>query len=295
MNLENPLIMYFIFSPYALYFVGFFSLIISSFLNVVIIRLPIMIIKQSTIAAKTHLHIDLNEEDMKPFNLMFPASHCIQCKQKVKWYHNIPIFSYLFLQGQCAYCHQRYAIRYILIECLYPLCSIILFYYFQQSPLLFIGYWLFFTALFILFFIDIDHMLLPDEITLSFIWIGLLFNILSHETVLIHAILGAIIGYVFLWLVYQIFLLITGKEGLGYGDFKLMSMIGAWLGYQAIFPIIFISSLLGICFSLMLIARKKMDKNTPFAFGPWIIIATVIYFIFTVHLSLSFQILPFRL
>jgi len=239
-----------------LIFIGVLSLLIGSFLNVVIARLPVIIFSPA---------------QSQSFNLAFPASHCPKCQHPIAWYENIPVLSYLFLKGQCHYCHQPISFRYPMVELLTMILSLFVAFHFGIS-LKTVGGLLLVWTLIPLSFIDFDHTILPDDITIPCLWLGLFFNIFHVFTDPSSAIIGAIAGYLSLWFIYILFKAITGKEGIGFGDFKLLAMLGAWLGWKMLPFIILISSSLGTIVGLLLIILRGRDKNVPIPFGPFLAI-----------------------
>lgn len=255
-----------------LYIIVFmFSAAIGSFLNVVIYRLPIMLKKQ--------WHHDCLEYLKQPdngaketFNLMLPRSQCPKCHKKISAWNNIPLLSYLLLKARCVNCHEKISYRYPLIELATALLSCFIIAHFGLT--LMAACALLFTWILIVgIFIDIDHQLLPDQLTLGLMWLGLLvncFNLICSPT---DAIFGALAGYVCLWLLMQSYRLLTGKIGMGHGDFKLLAALGAWLGWQSLPLIIFIAAFLGSIIGLSLIGIKKHQRNQPMAFGPYLAIA----------------------
>ncbi len=249
------------------------GLTVGSFLNVVIYRLPIMLHREWKRDCCDFLEIGNSSNfDNKPFNLSFPRSTCPHCNHRITAIENIPIISYLFLRGKCSNCSAPISIRYPSVELLTGILSFICAYFFGFSleTLLL----LFFTwSLIALSFIDFDHQLLPDNITLPMLWLGILCNYFSLFTNLESSVLGAILGYLAFWSVYIVFKLITGKEGMGHGDFKLLSMIGAWLGYQYLLVIIVLSSILGAIVGITILLLDKDKKSKPIPFGPYIAIA----------------------
>ena len=250
--------------------VGIISLMIGSFLNVVIYRLPIML-KRSW-RAECLEYLELPEEPTETFNLSLPLSHCPCCKTPIKPYQNIPVFSYLFLKGRCGSCQQPISIRYPCIEALTALLSVIVASHFGYGVEA--GFALLLTWLLVaLSFIDIDHQLLPDNLTLPTLWLGLFLNLFDVYTSIESSVIGAIAGYLSLWTVFHLFKLVTGKEGMGYGDFKLLGVFGAWLGWQSLPLIILLSSLVGAIIGLSMIVLVKHDKNKPIPFGPYLAIA----------------------
>ncbi len=245
--------------PLFLFGVGLLSLLVGSFLNVVIARLPKMLLDEHAC------------EDHPPFNLCFPTSHCPQCLNPIRWFDNIPVLSFLWLKGQCRHCQANISIRYPLVELLTLIFSLGLALRFGFGPSTLTALILVW-ALIALTFIDLDCTLLPDSLTLPLLWIGLLINTFHIFTTPSEAILGAAIGYLILWSIYWVFKWITNKEGMGYGDFKLLAMLGAWLGWQALPQIILVSSLLGTLVGLRLIFCNGKGINTMIPFGPFLAI-----------------------
>ncbi len=253
--------------------VSVIGLCIGSFLNVVIYRLPVMMQQEWRQQCQQFLELESSTSENSPaINLLYPDSHCPYCQQAIKFYHNIPVVSYLFLKGHCAYCQHSISWRYPLIELLTAIVSIIVCYHFGYGLALLAGLvlsWMLIT----LTFIDFDHQLLPDSLTLSGLWLGLLLSLTDIFTTPATSILGAAGGYLSLWLVYQGFKLVTGKEGMGYGDFKLLAMLGAWLGWQMLPAIIFLSSLVGAVIGILLVIFKGRDHQIPIPFGPYLAVA----------------------
>jgi len=250
--------------------IGVLGLLIGSFLNVVILRLPIMMEKEWHAQCNDLLEISPdNEQASEPFNLVTPNSHCPKCNHKIKAIENIPILSYLFLKGRCSDCGIKIPVRYPIIEATTALLSIIVAWHFGptwEAAAALLLTWVLVT----LTVIDFDHQLLPDSITLPFLWLGLGISLAGIFTDPESAIIGALVGYLSLWSVYMLFKLTTGKEGMGYGDFKLLAMLGAWLGWQSIFPIILLSSIVGAVVGITLIVVRGRDRNIPIPFGPYL-------------------------
>jgi len=246
------------------------GLLVGSFLNVVIYRLPIMMQLSWRKECADYLQIELDEaKPSEPFNLAMPLSRCPDCKRAIKPYENIPVISYIFLRGRCANCNKPIPIRYPLIEVLSAISSAVITYHFGDSiqtlfalPLT----W----ALIAICFIDIDHQLLPDSIPLPLLWLGLFLSLFGIYTDAQASIIGAIGGYGILWSVYQLFKLATGKEGMGYGDFKLLAVFGAWLGWKYLMVIILLSSLVGAIIGILLIIFANHHHNKPIPFGPYL-------------------------
>nr|VFK54558.1 MAG: type 4 prepilin peptidase 1 . Aspartic peptidase. MEROPS family A24A [Candidatus Kentron sp. TUN]VFK56815.1 MAG: type 4 prepilin peptidase 1 . Aspartic peptidase. MEROPS family A24A [Candidatus Kentron sp. TUN] len=257
---------------------------VGSFLNVVILRLPIVMERNwrrqcLELFHETHPKTPTDSPDNppeatkdEPFNLMVPRSRCPNCAHTLSIFENIPIISYLLLRGRCSACHAPISPRYPLIELLGGVMAGGVAWQFGVS-IHTVGALVFGWALIALAFIDLDHQQLPDEITLPVLWIGLAFNLFGVYAGIEDSIIGAIFGYGILWSVYQSFRLLTGKEGMGYGDFKLLAMIGAWLGWQALPVTILISSTMGALVGLTLILLGRHHRNVPIPFGPYLSIA----------------------
>ncbi len=254
-------------------FIGLIGLMIGSFLNVVIYRLPIML--QNSWRSECLDYLQITPEDIapqKPFNLALPHSHCPKCSTLIKPHQNIPVLSYLFLKGRCASCKTDIPVRYPFIELLTAIVSIIIAGHFGYSTHTFFALILTW-GLIALSFIDIDHQLLPDNITQPLLWLGLFLSIFGFYCNTSNSIIGAISGYLSLWCVFHGFKLMTGKDGMGYGDFKLLAVFGAWLGWQYLPLIILLSSLVGTLIGLIMISLNKRDHSTPFPFGPYLAVA----------------------
>jgi leader peptidase (prepilin peptidase)/N-methyltransferase len=249
------------------------GMVVGSFLNVVIFRLPVMIERDEINYCSDLLKSSSADPDPQPFNLMQPNSHCPQCNHAIKPWENIPVVSYIFLRGRCSKCASPISMRYPIIELASGLLALLLGWHFQVAGMALLGALIFTWALIALTMIDIDHMLLPDDITLPLIWLGLLFNISGTFVSLQDAVIGAIAGYLALWAVYWVFKLATGKEGMGYGDFKLLAALGAWLGWQALPLIILLSSLVGAVLGILLMLLQRRGKDIPIPFGPYLAIA----------------------
>lgn len=248
-------------------FVGIIGLLVGSFLNVVIYRLPVMMENEWRQECEEFLELEITH--VAPFNLMLPLSCCQKCKTQIRPWQNIPVISYLFLGGKCAKCKQTISLRYPLVEALTAICSVIISLYFGYSMELLFAL-LLTWALIALSFIDIDKQLLPDSITMPLIWLGLFLSIFELYTNTVDSIVGAIAGYLSLWSVYHIFKLFTGKEGMGYGDFKLLAVFGAWLGWQFIPIIVLLSSLVGAVIGISMVIFSKHNRNVPIPFGPYL-------------------------
>jgi leader peptidase (prepilin peptidase)/N-methyltransferase len=249
------------------------GLIVGSFLNVVIYRLPLMIERDEKHYCAEMLEIDVEDADSEPFDLIQPNSHCPRCNHAIKPWENIPVISYLWLRGRCSNCATAISLRYPLIEMATGLLTLSLGWHYGMAGMALFGTLLFTWALIALTMIDVDHMLLPDGITLPLIWLGLLFNISGTYVPLQDAVIGAIAGYLTLWSVYWLFKLATGKEGMGYGDFKLLAALGAWLGWQSLPMIILLSSLVGAVLGIIVMLLARRGKDIPIPFGPYLAIA----------------------
>jgi leader peptidase (prepilin peptidase)/N-methyltransferase len=241
------------------------GLLVGSFANVMIHRLPRMV---------------LNEEAQDTYNLSRPASHCPHCQTPLRWFHNIPVLSFLLLRGQCAHCQQHIAWRYPLIElstaCVWWLCA-----WHWASPQAALCWALLGTGLLTLAIIDWDTTLLPDALTQPLLWLGLLASLMGWtETPLNQSVTGAMLGYLSLWTVATVFKQLTHKEGMGGGDFKLLATIGAWLGPWLLWPVVLVASVLGVVVGLWLRHRQGLREGGYLPFGPFLAMAaaTVAWF-----------------
>jgi len=257
--------------------VGLVSLCIGSFLNVVIYRLPLMMKREWQSECRLLLEDELTTKPSKassnePFNLVKPNSTCPKCKTAIKPWQNIPIISWIMLKGKCANCSNPISARYPIVEAITALLSLVIAYSFgaTEHALLYI----FVTWILVaLTFIDIDHMLLPDQLTLPLVWLALIAAVMGITISPGDAIVGAACGYLSLWSVFWLFKLLTGKEGMGYGDFKLLAVFGALLGWQSLLTIILLSSVVGAIIGIALLSIQGKDKATPIPFGPYLAIA----------------------
>ena len=252
------------------------GLLIGSFLNVVILRYPIMMYrewKQECEGMDDALPDHPAIKDLsKPFNLVTPASHCPKCNAPVKAWQNIPIVSFLLLRGRCSQCKTSIGIRYPLVELVTAVMTAVLIVKFDWGWQL--GAMVAFTWLLIaMSVIDIDHQILPDPMTLGLLWVGLLVNSQGLFTDLESAVYGAALGYGVLWAFFWIFKLATGKDGMGYGDFKLLAALGAWLGFQSLLTIIILSSVVGAVVGIAGILILGRDRQLPIPFGPYLAMA----------------------
>lgn len=253
---------------------GLLGLLIGSFLNVVIHRLPKMMERQWALEyahyAAEQSGNALPQEQTAPFGLSHPRSACPHCQHAIRWYENIPVLSYLWLRGRCAGCKTRISLRYPLVElltgALFALCA----WRWGLSPTA--GAWAVFCALLVaLAGIDWDTTLLPDDLTYPLLWAGLIAAALQWTNVpLFAAVMGAVAGYLSLWSVYWAFKLATGKEGMGYGDFKLFAALGAWFGWQALVPIILMASVIGAIVGIAMKFSSGLREGGYIPFGPFL-------------------------
>ena len=254
-------------------FAALLGLIVGSFLNVVIHRLPIMLERDWQAQCA-----ELRAEAMpttEAYNLVVPRSACPQCGHAIAWYENIPVVSYLFLAGKCSACKAGIPVRYPLVEVLSGGMTALVAWHFGfgwQAAAAFLLVW----TLLALAFIDFDTHFLPDNLTLPLLWLGLLVNLFGLFAPLDTAVIGAISGYLVLWSVYQLFRLLTGKEGMGFGDFKLLAALGAWFGWKMLPLIIVLSSLVGAVVGVAMILLAGHDRAKPIPFGPYLAMAGLI-------------------
>lgn len=248
------------------------GLMVGSFLNVVIHRLP----KMMELEWQNNCHELQGKEspETTKYTLASPRSACPNCGHKISALENIPIVSYLALRGKCSGCKAPISMRYPMIEALTGLAIGLVSWKFGYTSTTFFA-WIFVFALIALTFIDFDTQLLPDDITLPLLWLGLIFNLNTGFTDIKSAVIGALAGYLILWSIYWLFKLITGKEGMGYGDFKLLAAIGAWFGWQMLPAVILLSSVLGAVIGISLIVFAKRGREVPMPFGPFLAIAGI--------------------
>jgi leader peptidase (prepilin peptidase)/N-methyltransferase len=250
---------------------------VGSFLNVVIYRLPIMLNNEWTSECRTFLKLAAEKTPVKSFNLFLPRSHCPSCQQTIPLLRNIPLFSYLLQKGRCAYCQQKISFVYPLIEVLTALLTLWCFIYWQAS-LAFVFSCLLIWGLICLTFIDLKTQYLPDNLTYPLLWMGLFASIFHTFCSPTEAIIGAIAGYMSLWLVVKIFYLLTKKVGMGQGDFKLFALIGAWTGWQTLALTLVISSFLGAIIGVLYLKFKGESHDTPIPFGPYLCLGGFVSF-----------------
>ncbi|HET8552668.1 MAG TPA: A24 family peptidase [Gammaproteobacteria bacterium] len=247
--------------------VAILGLIVGSFLNVVIYRLPVMLDRA------WRRETGETPADDEPFNLAVPRSRCRQCGHLISAWENVPVISYALLRGRCHGCRTHISIRYPIVELLSGALAVVVAWHFGVSLETAAG--LVFTwTLITLAFIDIDHQLLPDIITLPLLWVGLGLSLLWPAGDVFAqpraAIIGAIAGYGCLWLVFHAFKLMTGKEGMGYGDFKLLALLGAWLGWEMLPLIVLLAAGVGAIVGVGMILAKRLQRETPIPFGPYL-------------------------
>lgn len=247
------------------------GLLIGSFLNVVIYRLPKMMQRDWREQAREILELPA-EPRGEAFNLVLPNSKCPYCNHEIRPWENIPVISYLFLRGKCSNCKTPISKRYPLVELSCGLLSAYVAWHFgfgwQAGGMLLLTWGLLAMSL-----IDADHQLLPDVLVLPLLWLGLIANYFGLYTSLEDALWGAIAGYLSLWSVYWLFKLVTGKEGMGFGDFKLLAMLGAWGGWQVLPLTILLSSLVGAVLGLIMLRLRNAETSTPIPFGPYLAVA----------------------
>ena len=263
--------------PFFIFLSGLLGLLVGSFLNVVIHRLPKMMEREWREQC-----VELNEQTSEgsakdsgkaaltsPYNLQTPRSACPNCGHQISALENIPVLSYLVLRGKCSKCGSAISMRYPIVELVSGILSAYAAWHFGFG-LAAVAAIVFIWALIALTFIDFDTQLLPDDITLPLLWLGITFNLFNTFTTLSNSIVGAIAGYLVLWSVYWLFKLVTGKEGMGYGDFKLLAAIGAWLGWSLLPLVIMLSSVVGAVVGITLIIAARHGRNIPIPFGPYL-------------------------
>jgi len=247
------------------------GLLVGSFLNVVIYRLPLMMERDWRAQARDMLALPA-EEQTETFNLLLPHSRCPHCAHKIRAWENLPVISFLFLGGKCSSCKSPISKRYPLIELISALLSAFIAWHFgcgwQAGAVLFLSWGLLAMSV-----IDIDHQLLPDALVLPLLWLGLIVNSFGLFTSLGDALWGAVLGYMSLWSVFWLFKLLTGKDGMGQGDFKLLALFGAWGGWQILPLTILLSSAVGAVLGLIILRLRNAQTSTPIPFGPYLAIA----------------------
>ena len=253
------------------------GLVVGSFLNVVIYRLPR--IMEAKWQRDYPEFADEVSEASEKISLAFPGSRCPQCDAEIRPTQNVPVLSYLVLGGKCAACEAPISIRYPVVEAVTAILWVLCGVQFGAGNAL-AGAMFFTAVLVVLTAIDLDHQLLPDSLTLPLLWIGLLLNIDNTFVPLKSAVLGAVFGYLSLWAVFWLFKIVTGKEGMGHGDFKLLAALGAWFGLTALPTIVLVSSIVGAVLGIALIVTGKQDRETPMPFGPFLSGAGLIHLLF---------------
>ncbi|GAB3475147.1 prepilin peptidase [Azotobacter salinestris] len=257
--------------PAFVFCAGLLGLVVGSFLNVVIHRLPKMMLHDWQAQAREVLELP-GEEPGQPFNLLLPHSHCPGCGHEIRPWENIPLLGWLFLGGRCSACKTPISVRYPLVELACGLLSAHVAWHYgfgwQAGAMLLLGWGLLAMSL-----IDYDHQLLPDSLVLPLLWLGLILNSFGLFVFLEDALWGAVAGYLSLWSVYWLFKLLTGKEGMGYGDFKLLAMLGAWGGWQILPLTILLSSLVGAVLGILILRLRRAESGTPIPFGPFLALA----------------------
>lgn len=272
-----------------IFFLFLIGCVVGSFLNVVIYRLPKMM--EAEWRQQCTELLDTGDkataENSIQFNLAFPSSHCPVCNHSIRAWENIPVISYLFLRGKCSACKAPISLRYPIIELVTGILSAVVIYFFGLSYLG-LAALVFTWCLIALTMIDVDTQLLPDDITLPLLWLGLIVNSFGLVVPLQDAVWGAIAGYLSLWSVYWLFKLVTGKEGMGYGDFKLLGALGAWMGWQMLPQVILLSSFVGAALGIAMIVLRGRDKNIPIPFGPYLAIAGWIAFLWGDYINRTY-------
>jgi leader peptidase (prepilin peptidase)/N-methyltransferase len=255
------------------------GLIVGSFLNVVILRLPARLMHGWRQQSREILELstETNAEDVPP-GIVWESSHCPKCKHSLSAFENIPLISWIVLRGRCRHCRAPISIQYPLVELISGLCSAAIVMKFGPTWQAGAGLLLTWTLV-ALAGIDVRTQLLPDQLTLPLLWLGLLLSLLPLFAAPSASIIGAAAGYLSLWSIYWLFKLMTGKEGMGYGDFKLLAALGAWMGPAALLPIVLLSSLIGAIVGGAFLAIRGHDRATPIPFGPFIAAAGWAWFV----------------
>ncbi|WP_218961657.1 prepilin peptidase [Marinicella litoralis] len=250
------------------------GLVVGSFLNVVILRMPPLL--------EYHWKKDFFEfteqkfSEEKPPSMAYSRSYCPKCKQQLLARHNIPLLGYLFLRGKCGFCQSSISMRYPFIELLTGLLTGLMAYLYG-AELHFIAAILLLWFLIVITWIDLDTYLIPDQLSLSLLWLGLFFSLFEFSISPTVAIIGALVGYLSLWMVFQVFKVLTGKEGMGYGDFKLLAAGGAWLGFEPLIIVLLLSSISGLLVAVMQMLLKKSQTKIPF--GPYLSIGILVTYL----------------
>jgi len=245
-----------------------FGLIFGSFLNVVILRIPPLLEYDWRCQCKELLELKGDEEE-KPPGIVVSRSRCPKCGHGIRATENIPVLSYVLLRGKCSACKTRISPRYPLVELTTAILFLVTIWHFGPN-LQGLTALLLTAFLIVLAGIDLDHQLLPDNMTLPLMWIGILLGFWSIHTDLASSVTGALAGYLSLWSIFHLFRMLTGKEGMGYGDFKLLAALGAWMGWQVLPLIVLLSSVVGAAVGLTLMVSGKLQRDKPMPFGPFI-------------------------
>ncbi|KTC69346.1 type 4 (IV) prepilin-like protein leader peptide processing enzyme PilD [Legionella birminghamensis] len=261
--------------PFVLYvFMALFTLSVGSVLNMIIYRLPIMLRQQWTEECECLLNIEASKQDTK-INLFLPRSFCPSCKKTVPAIANIPLFSYFFLRGKCKFCKQPIPFKYPLVEfltCIISLYATWVFGFNWFLPLILLFLWILITMI----YIDLEHQILPDNLTLSLLWLGLLANTQHLFADLPNAVFSAAGAYLFLWMIMKLFYLATGKIGMGNGDFKLFAALGAWFGWIMLPLILLVASFSGALVGIIYLRMHDKSRDTPIPFGPFLCLAAMV-------------------
>jgi leader peptidase (prepilin peptidase)/N-methyltransferase len=261
--------------PIVLYvFALLFGLVVGSFLNVVILRMPPLLeyLWKKDFAEYSETAFS---EEMPP-GIAFARSHCPKCKNQLKAYQNIPLLGFIFLRGQCGFCHSSISLRYPIIEVLTGLLTVLMAFIYGVEVQL-IAACLLVWFLIVITWIDLDTYLIPDQLSLTLLWLGLFFSLFEFSVSPAVAIIGSLVGYLSLWLLFHVFKLFTGKEGMGYGDFKLLAAGGAWLGFEPLIVVLFVSSVSGLTIALIQLIMRKGQQKIPF--GPYLSIGIFVAYV----------------
>ena len=271
-------------------FTAVVGLIIGSFLNVVIYRTPMVLERKWKSECREFLELEsTNEEPEQHFSVVWPESSCPHCKTPIKAWQNIPVLSYLILRGKCSNCGAKIGIRYPLVEIATAILTVLVALEFGIGWTG-LGAMLLTWSLIALTGIDFDTQLLPDDICLPLLWLGLIANSLGAYTDIVSALWGAVSGYMLLCSVFWLFKLVTGREGMGYGDFKLLAALGAWVGWQLLPMIILIASITGLIAAILMMIFLSYDRRVPIAFGPYLALGGWLSFMYSRELA---EMIPF--
>ena len=271
-------------------FTAVVGLIIGSFLNVVIYRTPMVLERKWKSECREFLELEsTNEEPEQHFSVVWPGSSCPHCKTPIKAWQNIPVLSYLILRGKCSNCVAKIGIRYPLVEIATAILTVLVALEFGIGWTG-LGAMLLTWSLIALTGIDFDTQLLPDDICLPLLWLGLIANSFAAYTDIVSALWGAVSGYMLLWSVFWVFKLVTGREGMGYGDFKLLAALGAWVGWQLLPMVILIASITGLIAAILMMIFLSYDRRVPIAFGPYLALGGWLSFMYSRELA---EMIPF--